>query len=108
MKIIADANIPFVQQCFSSIGEVEVLPGRKITPHSVRDADVLLVRSVTAVNSELLSASRVRFVGTATIGFEHVDVEYLRKSNIAFASAPGSNANSVAEYVVAALLSVGK
>lgn len=107
MKIIADANIPFVQQCFSSIGEVEVLPAGKITPSSVRNADVLLVRSVTAVNSELLSASRVRFVGTATIGFEHVDVEYLRKSNIAFASAPGSNANSVAEYVVAALLSVG-
>jgi erythronate-4-phosphate dehydrogenase len=107
MKIIADANIPFVQQCFSSVGEVEVLPARKITPYSVRDADVLLVRSVTEVNAELLSASRVRFVGTATIGFEHVDVEYLRKNNIAFASAPGSNANSVAEYVVAALLSVG-
>jgi len=107
MKIIADANIPFVKQCFSSIGEVEVLPGRKITPHSVRNADVLLVRSVTKVNSQLLSASRVRFVGTATIGFEHVDIEYLQKNNIAFASAPGSNANSVAEYVVAALLSVG-
>ena len=89
MKIIADANIPFVQQCFSSLGEVEVLPGRKITPHSVRDADVLLVRSVTAVNSRLLSAGKVRFVGTATIGFEHVDVEYLQKNNIAFASAPG-------------------
>jgi erythronate-4-phosphate dehydrogenase len=106
MKIIADANIPFVQQCFSSIGEVELLPGRKITPHSARDADVLLVRSVTKVNSQLLSAGRVRFVGTATIGFEHVDVEYLQKNNIAFASAPGSNANSVAEYVIAALLSV--
>jgi erythronate-4-phosphate dehydrogenase len=107
MKIIADANIPFVQQCFSSIGEVEILPARKITPHSIRNADVLLVRSVTEVDAELLSASRVRFVGTATIGFEHVDVEYLRKNNIAFASAPGSNANSVAEYVIAALLSVG-
>jgi erythronate-4-phosphate dehydrogenase len=107
MKIIADANIPFVEQCFSSIGEVEVLPAREITSHSVHDADVLLVRSVTKVNAELLSASRVRFVGTATIGFEHVDVEYLRENNIAFASAPGSNANSVAEYVIAALLSVG-
>jgi erythronate-4-phosphate dehydrogenase len=107
MKIIADENIPFVQQCFSLLGEVEVLPARKITPHSVRDVDVLLVRSVTEVNAKLLSASRVRFVGTATIGFEHVDVEYLRKNNIAFVSAPGSNANSVAEYVIAALLSVG-
>lgn len=107
MKIIADANIPFVQQCFSSIGEVEVLPAREITPHSVRNADILLVRSVTKVNSQLLSASKVRFVGTATIGFEHVDIEYLQENNIAFASAPGSNANSVAEYVVAALLSIG-
>ena len=107
MKIIADANIPFVQQCFSSIGEVEALPGRKITADSVCNADVLLVRSITEVNSQLLSASKVRFVGTATIGFEHVDIEYLQKNNIAFASAPGSNANSVAEYIVAALLSVG-
>jgi len=108
MKIIADANIPFVQQCFSSLGEVEVLPGRRITADSVRNADILLVRSITAVNSELLAASKVRFVGTATIGFEHVDTEYLQKNNIAFVSASGSNANSVAEYVVAALLSVGK
>jgi erythronate-4-phosphate dehydrogenase len=107
MKIIADANIPFVQQCFSSLGEVEVLPGRMITADSVRNADVLLVRSVTPVNSELLEASKVRFVGTATIGFEHVDTDYLQKNNIAFASAPGSNANSVAEYIIAALLSVG-
>jgi erythronate-4-phosphate dehydrogenase len=107
MKIIADANIPFVQRCFSSLGEVEVLPGRRIAADSVRNADILLVRSITAVNSELLSASKVSFVGSATIGFEHVDIEYLQKNNIAFASAPGSNANSVAEYVVAALLSVG-
>jgi erythronate-4-phosphate dehydrogenase len=107
MKIIADANIPFVQQCFSSLGEVEVLPGRMITADSVRNADVLLVRSVTPVNSELLEASKVRFVGAATIGFEHVDTDYLQKNNIAFASAPGSNANSVAEYIIAALLSVG-
>jgi erythronate-4-phosphate dehydrogenase len=106
MKIIADANIPFVQQCFSSLGEVEVLPAGMITADSVRDADILLVRSVTKVNAQLLSAAKVRFVGTATIGFEHVDIEYLKKSNIAFASAPGSNANSVAEYVIAALLSV--
>jgi len=106
MKIIADANIPFVQQCFSSIGEVEVLPGRKIKADVVCDADILLVRSITKVNSQLLSASKVRFVGTATIGFEHIDMDFLKEKNIGFASAPGSNANSVAEYVVAALLSV--
>jgi erythronate-4-phosphate dehydrogenase len=108
MKIIADVNIPFVAECFSSIGEVEVLPGREITAEAVREADVLLVRSITKVDSDLLAESSVRFVATTTIGFEHVDVDYLRQCNIGFASAPGSNANSVAEYLVAALLSVGK
>jgi erythronate-4-phosphate dehydrogenase len=108
MKVIADENIPFVKECFSSLGDVSTLSGRKITPDAVADADILLVRSITQVNEKLLSKSEVKFVATATIGFEHVDVDYLKSRNIGFASAPGSNANSVAEYIVAALLSVGK
>ncbi|MHC4645654.1 MAG: 4-phosphoerythronate dehydrogenase PdxB [Planctomycetota bacterium] len=108
MKIVADQNIPFVSECFSSIGEATTLPGREITRKSVAQADVLLVRSITRVDSNLLCGSKVRFVATATIGFEHIDTEYLAESNIGFASAPGSNANSVGEYVVAALLSIGK
>ena len=104
MKIIADENIPFVSECFSSIGEVETVPGREIKPGVVADADVLLVRSITLVGDDLLTGSKVRFVGTATIGFDHVDTEYLSQNNIGFASAPGSNANSAAEYVIAALL----
>ena len=108
MKIIADVNIPFVADCFSSIGKVEVFPGREITPSVVADTDILLVRSVTPVNSDLLAGSKVRFVATATIGFEHIDVDYLARNNIGFASAPGSNANSVAEYVVAGLLNVAE
>jgi len=107
VKIIADANIPFVAECFSSIGEVEVVIGREITQAVVADADVLIVRSVTHINSGLLDKSRVRFVGTATIGFDHVDTEYLSRKNVGFASAPGSNANSAAEYVIAALLEIG-
>ncbi|MHC4744350.1 MAG: hypothetical protein ACYS8Z_20740 [Planctomycetota bacterium] len=75
MKIIADENIPFVAECFSSIGEVETVPGREITPDLVSDADALVVRSITRVDSSLLAGSKVRFVGTATIGFEHVDVD---------------------------------
>jgi erythronate-4-phosphate dehydrogenase len=106
MKIIADENIPFVAECFGPIGQVTTVPGRKMTPAVVKDADVLLVRSVTAVNESLLAASNVRFVATATIGMEHIDTEYLAANDIGFASAPGSNANSVAEYLVAALLSV--
>lgn len=108
MKIIADENIPCVAECFSTIGEVQTVPGRQITQDVAADADALLVRSITRVNSALLAGSKVQFVGTATIGFEHVDIDYLTQQNIAFASAPGSNANSVAEYIVAALLSVAQ
>ena len=107
MKIVADGNIPFVKECFSSIGKVEIVTGREIKPGVVADADVLLVRSVTPVGLELLAGSKVRFVGTATIGFEHVDVDFLKCHHIGFASAPGSNANSVAEYILAALLEAG-
>jgi len=108
MKIVADENIPFVTECFSSIGQVEAVSGREITPGVIADADVLLVRSITRVDSHLLAGSKVRFIGTATIGFDHIDTEYLSHRNIGFASAPGSNANSAAEYVVAALLSIAK
>ena len=108
MKIIADRNIPFVKECFSSIGEVEVVSGRHITPKMIADADSLLVRSVTKVDSDLLTGSKVRFLGTATIGYDHIDAEYLSRNNIGFASAPGSNANSAAEYVIAALLEIGR
>ena len=91
-------------ECFSSIGEVITVGGREITPGVVGDADVLLVRSITQVNADLLAGSKVRFVATATIGFDHVDIDFLRGNNIGFTSAPGSNANSAAEYVIAGLL----
>ena len=108
MKIVADANIPFVKECFSSIGEVTVVGGREMTPGVVADADALVVRSITPVGEELLAGSEVRFVGTATIGFDHIDIDFLGRNNIGFASAPGSNANSAAEYVIAGLLDVGQ
>ncbi len=108
MKIIADENIPFVKECFASIGNVQTLSGRKISPDVLTDADILLVRSITPVNEKLLAKSEVKFIATATIGFEHVDINYLKERGIGFASAPGSNANSVADYLVAALLSVAQ
>ncbi len=104
MKIVADANIPFVEQCFSSIGQVEVVPGRQITRGAVADADIVVVRSITPVNASLLEGTAVKFVGTSTIGFDHIDRDFLAANNIGFASAPGSNANSAAEYVIAGLL----
>jgi len=108
MKIIADENIPFVREAFSTLGDVSTLAGRAMTPASIQEADVLLVRSVTRVGKELLSGSKVKFVATATIGFDHVDVEYLQLQEIGFASAPGCNSNSVAEYVLSALMVVSE
>ena len=106
MKIVADPNIPFVREAFSALGEIQFVAGRQINASAVRDADMLLVRSVTPVNAALLDNSKVRFVATATIGTDHVDQAYLRERGIGFASADGSNANSVAEYVVAAMLEI--
>jgi len=108
MKIVADENIPFVKECFSSIGDVHLTGGRQITSEIVSDASILLVRSITKVNEQLLAGSSVKFVATATIGTEHIDTEFLQQAGIGFSSAPGSNANSVAEYIVAALLAVAK
>ncbi len=108
MKIIADANIPFVEECFSSFGDVTAMPAGEITADAVRDADILLVRSVTRVNGPLLEESRVKFVASATSGFEHVNTDFVASRQIGFAYAPGSNANCVAEYVICALLAVAK
>src|SRR5580698_3606992 len=108
MRIVADPNIPFVKEAFGPLGEVRLVPGREITAGTVRDADALLVRSVTPVNAALLDGSPVKFVGTATIGTDHVDPAYLSAKGIGFASAQGSNANSVAEYVVAAMLEMAQ
>jgi erythronate-4-phosphate dehydrogenase len=104
MKIVADENIPFVEEAFGKLGEVVTFPGRQIDSSKVKEADILLVRTVTRVDENLLKGSRVRFVATATIGFDHIDLDYLKKKGIEFASAAGCNANSVAEYIVAALL----
>lgn len=105
LLILADANIPLAEQAFGGLGEVRELPGHAITPAQIEGADVLLVRSVTRVDEALLAGSSVRFVGTATAGVDHVDQEYLRRAGIGFASAPGSNATSVVEYTLAALIS---
>lgn len=85
---------------FSALGEVRSVNGRTLTREQLLEADVLLVRSVTAVNKALLEGTPVRFVATATIGIDHLDTAYLDANNIAWASAPGSNANSVVDYVI--------
>jgi len=104
MLIFADENIPFVRDAFRTFGEVVTFSGREITREKIKDGDILLVRSVTGVNRELLEGTKIKFVATATIGIDHIDTAYLKKNRIGFSSAHGSNANSVSEYVMTALL----
>lgn len=108
MKIVCATNIPFAEQAFGKLGQVTILPPASINAASLRDADALVTRSTTRVHRALLSGSRVRFVGTTTIGFEHLDLAYLQEAGIAWCAAPGCNANSVAEYLVAALLRLSR
>ena len=103
MKIVADQQIPHVAQAFSEFAEVTLCNGREITSEKIHDADVLLLRSVTAVNADLLEDSQVKFVATATSGLDHIDLAYLERNNIGFAHAKGSNARSVAEYLLSSL-----
>lgn len=103
MKIVADENMPLVQELFGSFSSVVSVAGRKINRDYLLDADVLLVRSVTQVNSGLLQDTKVKFVGSATIGTDHIDQAYLSEQGIKFAYAPGCNAQAVAEYVLAAI-----
>ncbi|AUD79155.1 DUF3410 domain-containing protein [Kangiella profundi] len=103
MKIVADENMPLVQELFGSFATVVTVAGRKINKEHLLDADVLLVRSVTQVNQDLLQGTKVRFVGSATIGTDHIDQGYLLEQGIEFAYAPGCNAQAVAEYVLAAI-----
>ncbi len=103
MKIVADENIPHLHTFFKQFGEIRSLPGRQMAAADVQDADILIVRSVTQVNETLLQGSNVRFVGTCTIGIDHMDTGYLQRRGIAYASAPGCNAGGVVQYVLAAL-----
>lgn len=103
MKIVADENIPHLNTFFAEFGDITALPGRHLKADDVKDADVLIVRSVTRVNKSLLEGSSVKFVGTCTIGTDHLDTRYLTEAGIHYASAPGCNAGGVIQYVLAAL-----
>lgn len=101
--IVVDQNIPFGREAFEGEESVSTLPGREIRREDLRDASALIVRSVTRVDRSLLEGTPVKFVGTCTIGTDHLDIPWMESQGIRWASAPGCNARSVAEYVVAAL-----
>jgi erythronate-4-phosphate dehydrogenase len=103
MKIVADSHIPFVQDYFGAYGELQLKAGRAIAREDVADADMLLVRSITAVEANLLAGSRVKFVGSVTAGADHLDTAWLDKMGIAWSVAEGFNALPVADYVISVI-----
>lgn len=104
MRIVADENIPLLDEFFAEFGEIRRLPGRAIDRAALADAELLLVRSVTRVDRALLEGSAVRFVGTCTIGTDHLDLDYFQQAGIGWSSAPGCNARGVVDYVLGSLL----
>ncbi|WP_367599212.1 4-phosphoerythronate dehydrogenase PdxB [Pseudomonas fulva] len=106
MLIVADENIPLLDAFFQGFGEIRRYPGRGLDAASVREADILLVRSVTKVDRHLLEGSRVQFVGTCTIGTDHLDLDYFEQAGIRWSSAPGCNARGVVDYVLGSLLTL--
>ncbi|MGN8344315.1 4-phosphoerythronate dehydrogenase PdxB [Pseudomonas sp. SMV71] len=108
MLIVADENIPLLDAFFQGFGEIRRVPGRGIDRAMVEQADVLLVRSVSQVNRALLEGSKVRFVGTCTIGTDHLDLDYFAEAGIRWASAPGCNARGVVDYVLGSLMTLAE
>ena len=108
LVILADENIPAVEDYVGSAGRVRRCSGRDLSPEQLAGVDALLVRSVTRVDEALLAGSPVAFDGTATSGVDHIDRDYLQRRGTGFAYAPGSNANSVVEYVLAAIGAIGE
>jgi len=108
MLIVADENIPLLDAFFAGFGEIRRVPGRSIDRATVEQADVLLVRSVTNVNRALLEGSKVRFVGTCTIGTDHLDLDYFNETGISWSSAPGCNARGVVDYVLGSLMTLAE
>jgi erythronate-4-phosphate dehydrogenase len=106
MRILADRAVPFLEPCFADLGDLDRVDARDIDPRRVREAEALVVRTVTRVDEILLGGSRVRFVASPASGIDHVDTAYLAAAGIGFAHAPGCNARAVAEYVLSGLFAL--
>lgn len=100
LQILSDDRIRFVFELFGNFGELITKPGAEIRRSSLLNVNALLTRSVTAVNANLLKGTAVKFVASATAGFDHIDISWLEKQSINWAYAPGANATAVAEYVL--------
>ena len=103
MKFIIDDKIPYIQGILEPFADVEYIPGALISAKDLKDADALIVRTRTKCDRELLEGSSVKFITTATIGFDHIDSEYCKEAGIQWTNAPGCNAESVNQYIISAL-----
>lgn len=108
MKIIIDDKIPYIKGALEPFAEVVYLPGSQTTPEVVKDADALITRTRTKCNRQLLEGSNVKFIATATIGFDHIDTEYCREAGIEWTNAPGCNSGSVEQYIASALAALSQ
>jgi erythronate-4-phosphate dehydrogenase len=108
MNVLIDGNIPYGKDAFRQFGDVRTIDARRIVPSDMTDVDLLIVRSTVKIDSRLLTASRVKFIGSPVSGTDHIDFDYLRSRKIAVSWAPGCNANSVAEYCVAAFMALSR
>lgn len=106
MKVIVDDKIPFIKGAFEPFADVRYLPGGKISRGDALDADALVIRTRTKCNEALLKGTRVRFIATATIGYDHIDTDYCKAAGIQWVNAPGCNSGSVMQYVASALASL--
>jgi erythronate-4-phosphate dehydrogenase len=106
IKIVADNKIPFLQGVLDPFADVIYLPGKEISRDNVKDADALIIRTRTKCNKDLLEGSKIRFIATATIGFDHIDTEYCKLKDIAWLNAPGCNSSSVEQYVLSSLINI--
>ena len=106
MKIVADKNIPFLEGVFEPYAEVVYIDGRAINHEDIIDADALIIRTRTKCNAELLDGTRVSMIATATIGTDHIDLDYCREHGIEVHNAEGCNAGGVMQYVFSALYGV--
>lgn len=106
IKIIADDKIPFLKGALEPFADVVYLPGKEISREVLKGADALLIRTRTKCTESLIKGTTIRFIGTATIGFDHIDTQYCENNNIEWTNAPGCNSSSVQQYIAAALLKI--
>jgi erythronate-4-phosphate dehydrogenase len=106
LKILIEANVPFVKGLLEPYADVIYLPANQINRDTVKDVDAMIIRTRTRCNADLLEGSRCRFIATATIGTDHIDLEWCKANGITAVNAPGCNAPAVAQYVFASLLQV--